>query len=170
LYSFPPIPFRPSPPTAGCGCRPPHHVRASRLRREIPDNGLKPVITDSMLFNSLQYALFLPVVFFIYWFITSKNLRLQNGFLLAASYFFYACWDWRFLFLLLFSTFLDFFSGLKIGKTEKRSKRLFWLWLSISINLGFLGVFKYYNFFATSFAALLSHMGLAVHPRMLNVV
>ncbi|HXD78041.1 MAG TPA: MBOAT family O-acyltransferase [Puia sp.] len=123
-----------------------------------------------MLFNSLQYALFLPVVFFIYWFITSKNLRLQNGFLLAASYFFYACWDWRFLFLLLFSTFLDFFSGLKIGKTEKRSKRLFWLWLSISINLGFLGVFKYYNFFATSFAALLSHMGLAVHPRMLNVV
>ncbi len=123
-----------------------------------------------MLFNSLGYAVFLAVVFFIYWFVTNKNLTLQNTFLLAASYFFYACWDWRFLFLLMFSTLLDFFTGIKIAQNEKRSRRLFWFWLSISINLGFLGVFKYYNFFAASFAEAARHAGFQVYPWVLKVV
>ena len=123
-----------------------------------------------MLFNSLQYALFLTVVFFIYWFITSKNLTVQNIFLLAASYLFYACWDWRFLFLLLFSTLLDFFTGLQLAKNDRRGPRLFWLWLSISINLGFLGLFKYYNFFAASFAEMAAHAGFHVHPTTLSVI
>jgi D-alanyl-lipoteichoic acid acyltransferase DltB (MBOAT superfamily) len=94
----------------------------------------------------------------------------QNIFLLAASCFFYACWDWRFLFLLLFSILLDFFSGIKIAETEAKGKRLGWLWLSISINLGFLIIFKYYNFFADSFANAVSHLGWKVSPWTLRIV
>ena len=67
-----------------------------------------------MLFNSIQFAFFLPLVFVLYWFVTNKNLKAQNILLLLASYFFYACWDWRFLFLLAFSTFLDYFTGIKM--------------------------------------------------------
>ena len=103
-----------------------------------------------MLFNSINFALFLPVVFILYWFTTGKNVKAQNILLLTASYFFYACWDWRFLFLLIFSTQLDYFTGIKIYEAENNKSRSKWLWLSIIINLGFLGVFKYYNFFAES--------------------
>src|SRR6187549_4131371 len=105
-----------------------------------------------MLFNSIDFAIFLPIVFVLYWFATKGNFRTQNVLLLFASYFFYACWDWRFMFLLIFSTFLDYFTGIKIHESTNQRKKLFWLWLSILVNLGFLGVFKYYNFFATTFA------------------
>ena len=123
-----------------------------------------------MFFNSAAFAVFLPIVFFIYWFVTNKNLNLQNILLLVSSYFFYSCWDWRFLFLLIFSTLLDFFTGIKISETDDRRKRLFWFWLSISINLGFLGIFKYYNFFATSFANAVAHVGFQVNPWTLKVI
>lgn len=123
-----------------------------------------------MFFNSAAFAVFLPIVFFIYWFVTNKNLNLQNILLLVSSYFFYSCWDWRFLFLLIFSTLLDFFTGIKISETDDKRKRLFWFWLSISINLGFLGIFKYYNFFATSFANAVAHVGLQVNPWTLKVI
>ena len=123
-----------------------------------------------MLFNSTGFALFLPVVFLLYWFVSGKNLRIQNLLLLAASYFFYACWDWRFLFLLLFSTLLDFYSGLKIQEHAGPGRKKFWFWLSILINLGFLGIFKYYNFFAGSFVAGLQHFGFQVHPPLLDVL
>lgn len=123
-----------------------------------------------MLFNSLQFAIFLPIVFILYWFVTQKKLRLQNGMLLIASYYFYACWDYRFLFLLMFSTLLDFYTGRKIAESTGRSQRLTWLWISIAVNLGFLGVFKYYNFFATSFAEALSNVNITVHPWTLNVI
>ncbi len=123
-----------------------------------------------MLFNSINFALFLPVVFFLYWFVFKNNLRLQNIILLCASYFFYACWDWRFLFLLVFSTLLDYYTGIKIAEsTQPRSKK-FWFWLSISVNLGFLGVFKYFNFFSASFAAAIANLGLQVNPWTLNVI
>jgi D-alanyl-lipoteichoic acid acyltransferase DltB (MBOAT superfamily) len=123
-----------------------------------------------MLFNSLDFAIFLPVVFFLYWFATQRSLKLQNLLLLAASYFFYACWDWRFLFLLMFSTLLDYFTGLKMEKSENNQKRKFWFWLSIIINLGFLGVFKYYNFFASSFADGLEQLGIQVNPWTLQII
>jgi D-alanyl-lipoteichoic acid acyltransferase DltB (MBOAT superfamily) len=123
-----------------------------------------------MLFNSTGFALFLPVVFLLYWFVCRKSLRLQNLLLLLSSYFFYACWDWRFLFLLLFSTLLDYYSGLKIEEHPKPAGRKFWFWLSISLNLGFLGIFKYYNFFAESFSAGLQQLGLMVHPPLLDVL
>ena len=122
-----------------------------------------------MLFNSLSFAIFLPIVFALYW-LLNKNLKWQNILLMVASYYFYACWDWRFLFLLAFSTFLDYYTGLQIEKSEKKSVRKFWFWLSIGINLGFLGVFKYYNFFSQSFAELLGDFGLKTEPWVLNII
>ncbi len=123
-----------------------------------------------MLFNSLNFAIFLPIVFILYWFATKGNLRLQNILILVSSYFFYACWDWRFMFLLIFSTFLDYFTGIKIHEATNQRKKLFWLWLSIGINLGFLGVFKYYNFFAESFADGLSLLGFKANLGSLQII
>lgn len=123
-----------------------------------------------MLFNSLNFAIFLPIVFTLYWVIGSKNMRVQNILLLVASYFFYAFWDYRFLFLLMFSTFLDYFTGIKISAAKANSGKKIWLWLSIIINLGFLGVFKYYNFFTDSFTALLNHAGLKSNFGVIDVI
>lgn len=123
-----------------------------------------------MLFNSINFALFLPVVFVLYWFVTNKKLAAQNILILVASYFFYACWDWRFLFLLIFSTLLDYFTGIKMSDAPDGKNKRFWFWLSISINLGFLGVFKYYNFFADSFADALSLLGVHVDMWTLQVI
>lgn len=123
-----------------------------------------------MLFNSIDFALFLPPVFFLYWFVTQKNLSLQNLLLLVSSYFFYACWDWRFLFLLIFSTCLDYYTALKISEVKTKPAKKFWFWLSICVNLGFLGVFKYYNFFAQSLADSLALLGLKIHPGSLEVI
>jgi alginate O-acetyltransferase complex protein AlgI len=123
-----------------------------------------------MLFNSLNFALFLPIVFFLYWFATKGNFRLQNILLLVASYYFYACWDYRFLFLLVFSTLLDYYTGIKIFEAQNRHRKLFWMWLSVGINLGFLGIFKYYNFFTTSFAGLLSTMGIQTNSTSIDLI
>jgi alginate O-acetyltransferase complex protein AlgI len=123
-----------------------------------------------MLFNSVNFALFLPIVFSLYWFATKRNLRLQNLLLLFSSYFFYACWDWRFMFLLIFSTILDFFTGIKVYESSSKREKIFWLYLSIGINLGFLGFFKYYNFFAESFAEGLILLGFKVNFGYLNLV
>ena len=123
-----------------------------------------------MLFNSINFAIFLPIVFLLYWFVANKNLKLQNILLLVSSYFFYACWDWRFMFLLIFSTLLDYFTGLKMAESNTGQMKKFWFWLSVIINLGFLAVFKYYNFFAESFADLVSNFGLQVDPWTLQVI
>jgi D-alanyl-lipoteichoic acid acyltransferase DltB (MBOAT superfamily) len=123
-----------------------------------------------MLFNSVSFAIFLPIVFLLYWFVTNKNLKLQNILLLVSSYFFYACWDWRFLFLLMFSTLLDYYSGLAMAGTTNQRKRQIWFWLSIGINLGFLGIFKYYNFFASSFAEAAAGLGFQTNPVLLEVL
>lgn len=123
-----------------------------------------------MFFNSIDFAIFLPIVFIFYWFVTNKSLHIQNILLLVSSYFFYACWDWRFMFLLIFSTLLDFYTGIKIHEATTRKGRLFWLWLSIGVNLGFLCVFKYYNFFAASFTDGLALLGLKANLSTLQIV
>jgi alginate O-acetyltransferase complex protein AlgI len=123
-----------------------------------------------MLFNSLSFAIFLPLIFTLYWFVAKRSLKLQNVLLLIASYFFYACWDWRFLFLLVFSTLLDYYSGIKMSDAKSQDNKKFWFWLSISINLGFLGVFKYYNFFAESFADAISNFGFSANLWALKVI
>jgi alginate O-acetyltransferase complex protein AlgI len=123
-----------------------------------------------MFFNSIAFAIFLPIVFFLYWFVFNKNKSSQNALLIVASYYFYSCWDWRFLFLLVFSTFLDYYTGIQIEKAKSEVNRKFWFWLSIIVNLGFLGVFKYYNFFADSFADLLNSVGIKASPILLNLI
>jgi alginate O-acetyltransferase complex protein AlgI len=123
-----------------------------------------------MLFNSLSFAVFLPIVFILYWSIAKERLAYQNRLLLIASYFFYACWDWRFLILLIFSTLLDYFSAFKIHKSKTNKDAIFWLWLSIGINLGFLGIFKYYNFFISSFSDALTLLGLRVNYSTIQIV
>jgi alginate O-acetyltransferase complex protein AlgI len=123
-----------------------------------------------MFFNSIAFAIFLPIVFFLYWFVFNKTKSAQNALLIVASYYFYSCWDWRFLFLLVFSTFLDYYTGIQIEKGKSERSRKFWFWLSILVNLGFLGIFKYYNFFAASFAELLNAVGFSASPILLNVI
>ena len=123
-----------------------------------------------MFFNSLSFAVFLPIVFILYWFVFNKSKASQNAVLIVASYYFYSCWDWRFLFLLVFSTFLDYYTGLRIEKGKTDLGRKFWFWLSIGVNLGFLGIFKYYNFFASSLSEALNGIGLSTSPLLLQVV
>jgi alginate O-acetyltransferase complex protein AlgI len=123
-----------------------------------------------MLFNSFEYALFLPVVFILYWFVFQKNLKLQNFFLVIASYMFYGWWDWRFLSLIFFSSIIDYQVGLGLGKTEDAAKRKLLLYVSILVNLGLLGIFKYFNFFVDSFIDLFSNFGLTLTARRLNVI
>jgi D-alanyl-lipoteichoic acid acyltransferase DltB (MBOAT superfamily) len=123
-----------------------------------------------MLFNSINFAIFLPIVFILYWFATNGDYKKQNILLLLSSYFFYACWDYRFLFLLIFSTLLDYFTGLKMFDAKSKHSKKFWFWLSIIVNLGFLGVFKYYNFFAASFAEAVAGFGLHVNPWTIKVI
>jgi alginate O-acetyltransferase complex protein AlgI len=123
-----------------------------------------------MLFNSLNFAIFLPIVFLIYWFVTNKNLRLQNALLLIVSYYFYASWDWRFLFLLLFSTFLDFYTGIMVSESSSKKVRKIWFWTSICVNLGFLGIFKYFDFFAASLAEGMKGLGLHLDPWTLGLI
>ncbi len=123
-----------------------------------------------MLFNSISFAIFLPIVFFLYWFASKNNFKRQNVLLLVSSYFFYACWDWRFLFLLIFSTILDYFTGIKIYDSSSKRQKVIWLWISISVNLGFLGVFKYYNFFAETFQEGLSLLGMSANLGTLQII
>jgi len=123
-----------------------------------------------MLFNSIEFAIFLPIVFFLYWFVGKGNTKVQNIIILVSSLFFYGCWDYRFLFLLSFSILLDFYSGIKISEAATpRSKKL-WLITSITINLGFLLFFKYYNFFVLSFADLLTNFGLQANVWTLKII
>jgi Predicted membrane protein involved in D-alanine export len=123
-----------------------------------------------MLFNSIDFAIFLPIVFLIYWFLVNKNLKLQNLFILVASYVFYGWWDWRFLFLILISTLQDYWVALAMGNTGEEKKRKILLWVSMITNLGFLGFFKYYNFFIDQFVDLFTFFGYSFHPKALRIV
>jgi len=123
-----------------------------------------------MLFNSIEFAVFLPIVFILYWLLPRKDVKYQNVLVLIASYYFYGCWDWRFLGLLCFSTLLDFYSGLRIHNAESDGARKRWLVASVTINLGFLAYFKYFGFFVESFAELLSLNGLQAYSSTLNII
>ncbi|MBN2790192.1 MAG: MBOAT family protein [Candidatus Delongbacteria bacterium] len=123
-----------------------------------------------MFFNSIDFAIFLPIVFIFYWFVFQKNLKAQNFFILTASYIFYGWWDWRFLSLIFFSSIVDYIVGLKLAKTDKTGHRKFLLLTSITVNLGFLGFFKYYNFFAESFADAFTLFGTSIEPSRLNII
>lgn len=123
-----------------------------------------------MLFNSLPFLIFLPVVFLLYWFVFNRNLRLQNAFILFASYVFYGWWDWRFLVLIAFTSFCSWLSGVIIQGTQKNGKRKVVLYINIILNLCVLVVFKYYNFFVTSFVDAFGLCGIHLHISTLNLI
>jgi len=102
-----------------------------------------------MLFNSLQFAFF---------------------FILAGSYFFYMCWNWKYIILIMISTFIDYFSGLRMAALQQRSQRLKYLLLSLFTNLGLLFTFKYFNFFSDSLNSGLELLGLSVHIPYIHVL
>jgi alginate O-acetyltransferase complex protein AlgI len=123
-----------------------------------------------MLFNSIDFAIFLPIVFALYWFVAHRNLRFQNLLIVAASYVFYGWWDYRFLSLFLLCTLVDFSAGLGLGRTENPAKRKLLLWTALVINLGCLGFFKYYNFFLDNFVTAFSFMGKEIHAGSLRII
>lgn len=123
-----------------------------------------------MLFNSIDFAIFLPIVFALYWLLNKANIRYQNLLIVGASYLFYGWWDWRFLSLILFSTIVDFAVGNGLSKTVDPLKRKILLWTSIGVNLGFLGFFKYYNFFLDNFIEAFSFFGQDISVRSLSIV
>lgn len=122
-----------------------------------------------MLFNSIEYLIFLPIVFIVYWLLKS-NYKYQNILLLISSYVFYGWWDYRFLSLIIFSSFIDYFVGKKIEKANGKENKKRWLLVSLCSNLGLLAIFKYYNFFADSFASTMSTLGWEVNDLTLNII
>ncbi len=123
-----------------------------------------------MLFNSLDFLLFLPIVLVIYW-LLSKKIKFQNIILLLSSYIFYGWWDYRFLALIFTSTMIDYMVGIQLDKSNIKSVKKRWLLLSIFFNIGLLGFFKYYNFFIHSFMDSLALMGYSINNSwMLNII
>ena len=123
-----------------------------------------------MLFNSLEFAFFLPIVFCLYW-LCNKNLKLQNGVLLLSSYYFYSCWDWRFLSLIILSTIVDYCVGLGLkNESHSVSIRKLLLWISVGVNIGLLGFFKYYNFFIEQFTAAFTLFGTSFEGSTISII
>lgn len=123
-----------------------------------------------MIFNSIDFAIFLPIVFFLYWFVFQRNLKAQNLLIVLASYVFYGWWDWRFLALIIFSTIVDYSIGKQLNVTPKQIHRKVLLWLSVLINIGFLSFFKYYNFFLENFLATFRFFGYSIQSNSLNII
>ena len=121
-----------------------------------------------MLFNSIDFAIFLPIVFGIYWLL--KNIRSQNILILISSYVFYGWWDYRFLALLALSTIIDFSLGKSIAQTTDKQRRKFYLFLSLATNLGILGFFKYWNFFIDNFKSAFTFFGHELDFGYLDIV
>ena len=115
-----------------------------------------------MLFNSIEFLIFLPIVFVLYWFVLNKNKKQQNLLILASSYVFYGWWDYRFLSLIFLSTIVDFIIGFNIPKQDTERKKKLLLWCSVIFNLGVLGFFKYYNFFIESWIGFFSSVGYEI--------
>ena len=122
-----------------------------------------------MLFNSIDFAFFLPLVFVIYW-LLKPWLRAQNFFLIAAGSVFYGWWDWRFLGLLLFTSGVDYLVAMGLDRSDVPARRKWLIGISLTANLGLLGFFKYYDFFVTSFSEAFTWLGHPIEGRTLNIV
>ena len=123
-----------------------------------------------MLFNSIDFGIFFPLVFFIYWTFFRKNVQFRNIFLIGVSYLFYGWWDWRFLSLIIISSLVDFIIGKKIFEENEIKKRKRLLLISVIVNIGFLSFFKYFNFFIDSFTDAFSFFGAEIDGYNLNIV
>ena len=123
-----------------------------------------------MLFNSFEYAIFLPIVFLLYWFVFNKTIKLQNLFLLIIGYVFYGWWDWRFLFLIAFSTIFDFTIGILLEKSNHSQNRKWLFAASCIVNIGLLGFFKYFNFFIDNFISAFESIGYHIPAVTLKII
>lgn len=124
-----------------------------------------------MLFNSIEFAVFLPVVFLFYWFVANRTLKLQNLFIVGVSYLFYGWWDWRFLTLIAFTTFCSYLSGLAIEKYEgDRAIQRTISALNIVLNLLLLCLFKYFNFFSENLCKLFDLFGFGLDWVTLDIL
>jgi D-alanyl-lipoteichoic acid acyltransferase DltB (MBOAT superfamily) len=123
-----------------------------------------------MLFNSIHFALFFPVIFLLHWAVVGRSKNGQNLLILAASYYFYGCWSKKFLLLLIFTTTFDYFIGKAIYNSSSDKRRKWLLAASVTTSVCILGFFKYFNFFVDSFTALLTQAGLHVNPITLNII
>lgn len=131
-----------------------------------------------MLFNSITFLIFLPIVFVLYWFIFNCSIWWQNLFVVVVSYIFYGWWDWKFLILIALTSFCSWLSGIWMGEQDRescpvtglRGHRQFVMVANIVLNLGILGFFKYYNFFVDSFIHAFEFTGLNLHPQTLKII
>lgn len=129
-----------------------------------------------MIFNSLDYLVFLPIVFLLYWLVFQKNLKLQNLFIVVASYVFYGWWDWHFLILIAFTSLCSYLSGLAINMQQKKGGEKnhnyakFWCAANIVLNLIILGVYKYYDFFVESFVRAFASIGITIQLHSLKLI
>lgn len=123
-----------------------------------------------MIFNSIEFGIFFPLVFIIYWLFFSNKSKPRNIFLIIVSYLFYGWWDWRFLSLIIISSVVDYALGQKIYKEDNQQKRKKLLLISLLVNLGFLGFFKYFNFFVDSFVDAFSIFGESPQFTTLNII
>src|SRR6056297_1160545 len=123
-----------------------------------------------MLFHTLDFLYFFIAFFLVYWFVFQKSLKAQNILIFIASYIFYGWWDWRFLSLIAFSTVVDYAVGRKLSQTSSETHRKTLLWVSIAVNIGLLGFFKYFNFFAENLYELLSSIGFQPNRTSLDII
>ncbi len=123
-----------------------------------------------MLFNSIDFAIFLPLVFILYWFVVNKPLKLQNLFLVIVSYVFYGWWDYRFLALIALSTFVDYVVAKQLTKQKEGQHKKLLVGVSLAFNLGLLGFFKYYNFFIDNWIEAWQSIGVTMHASTLKII
>ena len=123
-----------------------------------------------MLFNTVDFAVFFPIVLTLYWTLFRRSVTLQNLFLVVVSYIFYSFWDWRFLSLIFLSSVVDFSIGNLLGKTTSKHKRKALLLVSLVFNLGLLAVFKYFNFFVSTFVDTFSLFGTDLKIATWNIL
>lgn len=123
-----------------------------------------------MLFNSLEFLIFLPIVFLLYWFVFHKR-QWQNLLVVVASYVFYGWWDWRFLILIVITSLSSYASGLLIERYAGCRQKQRWVNVAnIVLNLGILGTFKYYNFFVENLAHLVGTLGYQLDCVTLQII
>lgn len=123
-----------------------------------------------MLFNSIDFAIFLPIVFAAYWLVGKKQITIQNLVILVASYVFYGWWDWRFLSLIFISSLADYLIGIQLKSESREPGRKLFLSISLLLNLGMLGFFKYFNFFVDNFVEAFSFFGMSISPVSLQII
>ncbi len=124
-----------------------------------------------MLFNSIDFLIFFPIVFLFYWFLAERHsIKVRNAFLVVASYVFYGWWDWRFLILIVISSFIDFYIGKILYTASGKRKRRLLLLMSLTANLGILFYFKYSNFFIESFCSAFTFFGKELQYSRLNII